>query len=302
MKNKTTNNLLERLLSKDLDFEYAISKKVLPGIRRIVAPNPSPYTLHGTGTYIVGKNKLAIVDPGPNIPSHIEAIINQTKNEKITHIIVTHTHSDHSPAAKPLSEITGAVVMGYGPHGSSGGEEGADLNFMPDHFLKDKEIIKGDNWSIECIHTPGHTSNHICYGVIGTNAVFTGDHIMGWSTTLVSPPDGNMKDYFMSLEKMLLREDKYYIPAHGNIIQNPKRFVKALIGHRRMREKQIIKYLNYSDPLYIPDLVKNMYPNLDSRLIKAAGWSVLAHLLHLEEMKTIRSVEKDSNKGWVLLK
>ena len=302
MKNKTTNNLLERLLSKDLDFEYAISKKVLPGIRRIVAPNPSPYTLHGTGTYIVGKNKLAIVDPGPNIPSHIEAIINQTKNEKITHIIVTHTHSDHSPAARPLSEITGAVVMGYGPHGSSGGEEGADLNFMPDHFLKDKEIIKGDNWSIECIHTPGHTSNHICYGVIGTNAVFTGDHIMGWSTTLVSPPDGNMKDYFMSLEKMLLREDKYYIPAHGNIIQNPKRFVKALIGHRRMREKQIIKYLNYSDPLYIPDLVKNMYPNLDSRLIKAAGWSVLAHLLHLEEMKTIRSVEKDSNKGWVLLK
>jgi len=302
LKNKTTNNLLERLLSKDLDFEYAISKKVLPGIRRIVAPNPSPYTLHGTGTYIVGKNKLAIVDPGPNIPSHIEAIINQTKNEKITHIIVTHTHSDHSPAAKPLSEITGAVVMGYGPHGSSGGEEGADLNFMPDHFLKDKEIIKGDNWSIECIHTPGHTSNHICYGVIGTNAVFTGDHIMGWSTTLVSPPDGNMKDYFMSLEKMLLREDKYYIPAHGNIIQNPKRFVKALIGHRRMREKQIIKYLNYSDPLYIPDLVKNMYPNLDSRLIKAAGWSVLAHLLHLEEMKTIRSVEKDSNKGWVLLK
>lgn len=302
MKNKTTNNLLERLLSKDLDFEYAISKKVLPGIRRIVAPNPSPYTLHGTGTYIVGKNKLAIVDPGPNIPSHIEAIINQTKNEKITHIIVTHTHSDHSPAARPLSEITGAVVMGYGPHGSSGGEEGADLNFMPDHFLKDKEIIKGDNWSIECIHTPGHTSNHICYGVIGTNAVFTGDHIMGWSTTLVSPPDGNMKDYYCSLEKMLLREDKYYIPAHGNIIQNPKRFVKALIGHRRMRERQIIKYLNYNNPLYIPDLVKNMYPNLDSRLIKAAGRSVLAHLLHMEEMKLVKCVEKNSDKGWVLLK
>ena len=242
MKNKTTNNLLERLLSKDLDFEYAISKKVLPGIRRIVAPNPSPYTLHGTGTYIVGKNKLAIVDPGPNIPSHIEAIINQTKNEKITHIIVTHTHSDHSPAAKPLSEITGAVVMGYGPHGSSGGgEEGADLNFMPDHFLKDKEIIKGDNWSIECIHTPGHTSNHICYNLSGTDTVFTGDHIMGWSTTVVSPPDGNMADYFRSLEKMFRRNDKFYIPTHGSIIKNPKNFVKALIGHRKMRESQIKK-------------------------------------------------------------
>ena len=303
MKNKTTNNSLEGLLSKDLDFQYAISKNVLPGIRRIVAPNPSPYTLHGTGTYIVGKKKVAIVDPGPNITSHIEAIISATENEKITHIIVTHTHSDHSPAAKPLSEITGAIVMGYGPHGSSGGgEEGADLNFVPDHFLKDKEIIKGDNWSMECIHTPGHTSNHICYGVIGTNAVFTGDHIMGWSTTLVSPPDGNMKDYYVSLEKMLLREDKYYIPAHGNIIQDPKRFVKALIGHRRMRERQIIKYLNYRNPLYIPDLVKNMYPNLDSRLIKAAGRSVLAHLLHMEEMKVIKCVEKNSDKGWVLLK
>ena len=273
----------------------------MPGIRRIVAPNPGPYTLHGTGTYIVGKNEVAIIDPGPNIDSHIQAIVRATSGEKITHILVTHTHADHSPAAKPLAEITGAKVMGYGPHGESGGEEGADLSFIPDYVLKDKEIIKGYNWELECIHTPGHTSNHICYGVAGTEAVLTGDHIMGWSTTLVSPPDGNMRDYFSSLEKMLLRDDKFYIPAHGKMIKNPRRFVRALIGHRKMRKKQIIKYLDNKHVSYIPSLVSKMYPQLDRRLIKAAGRSVLAHLLHIEELGDAKSIKSSKGLGWVLL-
>jgi len=295
-------NILQELLSKDLDFQYAKAENILPKIRRIVAPNPSPYTLHGTGTYIIGEKEVAIIDPGPDITSHIEAILSSTKTEKITHILVTHTHADHSPAAKPLSKMTGAIIMGYGPHGTKGGgEEGADLNFVPDYYLKDKEVISSENWSLECIHTPGHTSNHICYGVKGTNTVLTGDHIMGWSTTVVSPPDGNMKDYFLSLEKMLSRNDQFYVPAHGNIIKNPKRFVKALIGHRKMRERQIMKYLNLTVPSYISDLVKNMYPNLDTRLIYAAGRSVLAHLLYLEEKKIVKPVMDSEDTGWILL-
>ena len=294
---KTDKQPLQNLLSHELEFKYAQSKEVLPGIRRIVAPNPSPYTLHGTGTYIIGSGEIAVVDPGPNIPSHIEAIMNETKGEKITHILVTHTHADHSPAAKPLSNLTGAVVMGYGPHGEKEGEEGADLNFTPDYIIQDNEVIKGANWELECIHTPGHTSNHICYSVKGAKAVLTGDHIMGWSTTLVSPPDGNMKDYFSSLEKMLLRDEEYYIPAHGEIIKKPKRFVKALIGHRKMREKQIRKYLHTKNISYIPDLVSKMYPTLDKRLIKAAGRSVLAHLLHMKELGYVKS----SDNGWFLV-
>ena len=293
---------IQELLTHELEFKYAEAREVLPGIRRIVAPNPSPYTLHGTGTYIIGKNEIAIVDPGPNIEAHIEAILRETNGEKITHILVTHTHADHSPAARPLSKLTGATIMGYGAHGESGGEEGADLNFIPDYTLKDKEIIKGNNWELECIHTPGHTSNHICYDVKGTGAVLTGDHIMGWSTTLVSPPDGNMKDYFNSLEKMLLRDDKFYIPAHGKMIKNPRRFVKALIGHRKMREKQIIKYLSTDHASYIPDLVSKMYPQLDKRLIKAAGRSVLAHLLHIEELGNVKSLKDSKGIGWIVLK
>ncbi len=295
--NKRDQKSLQDLLTHELDFKYATSKEVLPGIRRIVAPNPSPYTLHGTGTYIIGSGEIAIIDPGPNISSHIDAIINETKGEKITHILVTHTHADHSPAAKPLANLTGGVVMGYGPHGNEEGEEGADLNFVPDHLIRDNEIIKGSNWELECIHTPGHTSNHICYSLKGTRAVLTGDHIMGWSTTLVSPPDGNMKDYFASLEKMLFREDEYYIPSHGEMIKNPKRFVTALIGHRKMRERQIKKYLHHNQISYIPDLVSKMYPNLDKRLIKAAGQSVLAHLLHMQDLGDV----KFSEDGWFLI-
>ena len=299
-KEKEKSNL-EVLLSKDLDFEYSVAKDVITGIRRIVAPNPSPYTLHGTGSYIVGNKEVVVIDPVPNIQSHINAILRATEKEKITHIIVTHTHLDHSPAAFPLSKETGAVVMGYGPHGNSGGgEEGADYSFNPQHKLIDGEVIKGKNWELECIYTPGHTSNHICYADKRTGGVFTGDHVMGWSTTLVSPPDGDMGDYFKSLKKMLLRDDKFYIPAHGSIIKNPQKFVKALIGHRKMRERQIEKLLGDQAQLPISKLVEKMYPQLDRRLIGAAGRSVLAHLLHMENMGMVSSYEEDNGKKWHL--
>ena len=303
MQNKENKgNNIEELLSSDLEFEYAVAKDVFPNIRRIVAPNPSPYTLYGTGTYIVGKGEVAIIDPGPNIKSHIEAILEITKSEKITHILVTHTHSDHSPAAKPLAKETGAIVMGYGPHGNfEGGEEGADYDFDPPNKVVDGEIIKGLDWNLECIHTPGHTSNHICYSVLGSGAVFTGDHIMGWSTTIVSPPDGDMGDYFKSLKKMFLRDDKYYIPSHGPIIKNPKQFVKALIGHRKMRESQIKKHLEKEEKISISDLVAKMYPKLDKRLLYAAGRSVLAHLLHMENQGIVSSVEGTNNLSWYIL-
>ena len=191
--------------------------------------------------------------------------------------------------------------MGYGPHGNSGGgEEGADYSFNPQHKLIDGEVIKGKNWELECIYTPGHTSNHICYADKRTGGVFTGDHVMGWSTTLVSPPDGDMGDYFKSLKKMLLRDDKFYIPSHGSIIKNPQKFVKALIGHRKMRERQIEKLLGDQAQLPISKLVEKMYPNLDSRLIGAAGRSVLAHLLHMENMGMVSSYEEDNGKKWHL--
>ena len=300
MQNKENKeNTLKELFSSNLEFEYAVAKDVLPNIRRIVAPNPSPYTLYGTGTYIVGKGEVAVVDPGPNIKSHIEAILKITRSEKITHILVTHTHSDHSPAAKPLAKETGAIVMGYGPHGNfEGGEEGADYDFDPPHKVVDGEIIKGLDWNLECIHTPGHTSNHICYNLLDTGAVFTGDHIMGWSTTVVSPPDGNMADYFRSLEKMFIRNDKFYIPTHGSIIKNPKNFVKALIGHRKMRESQIKKYLEKKGKTSIIKLVERMYPKLDKRLVNAAGRSVLAHLLHMEDLGIVKCVEGTNNSSW----
>ena len=297
------NNNLEGYLTSNLDFEYAIAKEVIPGIRRIVAPNPSPYTLHGTGTYIVGEKEVAIIDPGPNIKSHIDAILKATEKGKITHIMVTHTHADHSPAAKPLADKTGAMVMGYGPHGNTGGgEEGADYDFSPQHRLSDRQIVEGLDWEIECIYTPGHTSNHLCYCHKNSGAVFTGDHVMGWSTTLVSPPDGNMGEYFKSLEKMLTRNDKIYIPAHGSIIKNPNKFVKALIGHRKMREAQIKKFLTEIGELSIEKLVTKMYPKLDNRLIKAAGRSVLAHLLHMKTKGLVDSNKNNSEEiEWYLL-
>ncbi len=272
--------------NKHLEFSYGVADQVSPLIRRVVAENPSAFTFHGTGTYIVGRGKVAVIDPGPDIAGHVDAQVTAVDGEEVTHIVITHTHIDHSPAAKHLKALTGAETYGFGPHGggrdSETVEEGADRDFAPDHRIDDGDVIAGAGWTLEAVHTPGHTSNHLCFGLREEEALFSGDHVMGWSTTVVSPPDGNMAAYMASLDKLRARDDARYYPTHGAPIENPGAFVKALAAHRRQREQQIARCL--ADNIdTIPAMVECMYADIDKRLHRAAGRSVLAHLIHMVE-------------------
>ena len=219
---------------------------VAPMVRRVVARNPSAFTFHGTGTYIIGTGKVAVIDPGPDLPEHVDALMNAIGDEEVTHLLVTHTHLDHSPAARHLKAATGAKTYGYGPHGSGKleqgvkVEEGGDFDFAPDVQIRDGDVIEGDDWSVECVYTPGHTSNHMCFALREQRALFSGDHVMGWSTTVVSPPDGDMRQYIASLEKLLARDDAVYWPTHGGPIEAPGPFVHAYLEHRRERVRQIL--------------------------------------------------------------
>ena len=270
------------------DCTYGVVEFLTPLVRRIVAPNPGPFTFKGTGTYIVGRGKVAIIDPGPNLTKHVEALLFALDGEEITHQLITHTHLDHSPAAKLLKEHTGALTYGFGPHGSGRFEkgikveEGGDLDFTPDVTVSHGDQIQGAGWSFECLHTPGHTSNHICYVLREENALFPGDHVMGWSTTVVSPPDGDMKAYINSLRYLSERNEEIYYPTHGAPIENPLSFVRTLISHRMMREKQILALLEQGDSA-IAIMVQNMYKGLDPRLISAAQRSVFAHIIDLSD-------------------
>jgi glyoxylase-like metal-dependent hydrolase (beta-lactamase superfamily II) len=263
--------------------------RVSPLITRVLANNPSAFTYKGTGVYIVGDKNVAVIDPGPDMPEHVEALKRALAGRTVTHILVTHTHSDHSPAAKPLKEWSGAKTYAFGPHGSghaSGDgpvmEAGGDTAFDPDVRVKDGEIIKGDGWTFECVHTPGHTSNHMCFALKEEKALFTGDHIMGWSTTVVTPPDGNMREYMASVKKLQPRHDRTLYPTHGAPVTDPKPFLQAYIDHRLEREAQILACLK--DGLdTIPTMVARMYADVDKRLHPAASRSVLAHLIQLEE-------------------
>ena len=253
-------------------------------VRRILARNPSAFTFTGTGTYIVGTGEVAVIDPGPNDPAHIEAITDALAGETIRHIIVTHTHRDHSPAAVPLKAATGAVVVGCAPlalaeHGPKV-EEGFDATYSPDRILQDGESVTGADWTLTALHTPGHTSNHLCFALAEERALFTGDHVMGWSTTVVTPPDGDMAAYIASLRKLLDRDDALYYPTHGAAVTEPKRLVRGLITHRKQREGQILKLLG-EGPKPVPTMVAAMYANVASILHPAAGRSVLAHLIDL---------------------
>lgn len=270
--------------NKTLDFSYGKADQVSPLIRRVVAENPSAFTFHGTGTYIIGEGKIAVVDPGPDIAAHVDALAQAIDGEEVTHIVITHTHIDHSPAAKHLKALTGAETYGFGPHGGGRDgekvEEGGDWDFMPDHRIGDGDVITGAGWTLEAVHTPGHTSNHLCFGLREEGALFSGDHVMGWSTTVVSPPDGNMADYMASLDKLRARDDARYYPTHGAPIEKPDAFVRALAAHRRQREQQIERCL--ADGIdTIPAMVDRMYAEIDKRLHRAAGRSVLAHLIHM---------------------
>jgi glyoxylase-like metal-dependent hydrolase (beta-lactamase superfamily II) len=269
--------------NKELDFEYGADAEVSPLLRRVVAPNPSAFTFHGTGTYIVGRGSVAVIDPGPADESHVEALKTALADEVVSHIVVTHTHIDHSPAAAALKAHTGAATWGYGPHGSGSNivvEAGGDIDFVPDNGVVDGQVIAGEGWTLEAVHTPGHTSNHLCFALNEEEALFSGDHVMGWSTTVVSPPDGDMAAYIASLRKVAARPEQRYYPTHGAPIDNASSFVGKLVAHRQQRERQIATCLD-EGVTRIPHMVSRLYANIDSRLHGAAGRSVLAHLVHM---------------------
>ena len=273
-------------LCRELSFAYGELSEIAPGIRRIIARNPSPFTLHGTGTYVLGRGNVAVIDPGPADPAHIAALVAGLQGERITHVFVTHTHLDHSPGCRLLARHTNARIYGYGPHGAGRleadalVEEGADLAFRPDQRVRHGERIEGDGWSLECVHTPGHTSNHCCYALERAGALFTGDHVMGWSTSIVSPPDGNMADYLASLALLLERDDSIYWPAHGPAVENPKTLVRAFIAHRQEREGQILDCVGRG-LRRIADMVPAMYGDLPEFMHPAAARSTLAAVEHL---------------------
>ena len=263
-----------------------------PLVSRILAPNPSPYTYSGTQTYLVGTTDLAVIDPGPDEAAHLEALLRAIGGRRIVAIMCTHTHRDHSPAAAPLKAATGAPIIGCAPlvldDAGPRADAAFDTSYAPDRVLADGETVAGTGWTIEAVATPGHTSNHLCYAVQENRALFTGDHVMGWSTTVVSPPDGDMRAYMNSLQRLYDRDDATYYPAHGDPITRPQQFVRGLIGHRRQREKQIVKLLGEGIG-EIPVMVERMYAGLDPRLHGAAARSVLAHLVDLGERGVARS-------------
>jgi glyoxylase-like metal-dependent hydrolase (beta-lactamase superfamily II) len=272
----------------EMSFEYGRAEQVAPLIRRVIARNPSPFTFHGTGTYIVGKGRVAVIDPGPDLAEHVDALKKALTGETVTHIVITHTHRDHSPAACALQEATGAPTLGFGPHGSgrpeAGGdvEEGADHDFKPDVRVRDGETVAGAGWTLTAVHTPGHTSNHLCFALAEEAALFSGDHVMGWSTTVVSPPDGDMQAYMPSVERLAARGDSVLWPTHGPPIRDPERHLAALLAHRRDREVEIVRCLE-NGLTSIPEMVETMYADVGRHLHKAAGRSVHAHLIHLVE-------------------
>ncbi len=274
-----------------------LAEQCEPLVRRVLAPNPSPYTFTGTETYVVGAGaEVAVIDPGPagtgepghadtNGGGHVGAILAAIGDARLVAILCTHTHRDHSPAAAPLKAATGAPIIGCAPlvlaDDGPRADAAFDPTYAPDRILADGECLSGDGWTLAAVATPGHTSNHLCYSLVESGALFTGDHVMGWSTSVVSPPDGDMAAYMASLQKLHDRQDSVYYPAHGPAVTNPRQLARGMLGHRRQRESQIVRLLG-SGTHEIPAMVTQMYKGLDPRLQGAAGRSVLAHLIDLE--------------------
>jgi len=264
-----------------------LTEQLEPQVRRVLAPNPSPYTYTGTQTYLVGRaGRVAVIDPGPDDPAHLDALVEAIGDAQVAAIMCTHTHRDHSPAAVPLAVRTGAPIVGCAPLVLDDSGPRADASFdrtyAPDRVLADGESMTAPDWTLTAVHTPGHTSNHLCFALEESGALFTGDHVMGWSTSVIVPPDGDMSAYMASLDKLQSREDRVYYPAHGPQIDNPRQLVRGMIGHRRQRENQIVRLLSEHGPLTAADFVPRMYKGLDPRLAGAAEMSVTAHLIDLE--------------------
>ena len=270
-----------------------------PLVRRLLARNPSPFTFTGTGTFVVGHGTVAVVDPGPADPAHIDALLRGLRDEIVSHLVVTHTHNDHSPACIAVKAATGAQIVGCVPLVLSDdgprADAGFDPTYAPDRVLADGESVDGPGWTLTAVATPGHTSNHLCFALAEEKALFTGDHVMGWSTTVVAPPDGDMAAYIASLRKLLDRDDVTYHPTHGEAITDPQRLVRGYLVHRKQREDQILKRLGQG-PQAIPAMVASMYAMVDKRLHPAAGRSVLAHLIDLRA----RGVVATDGETWML--
>ncbi len=272
----------------DMDFDplYGQSVEVAPAVRRITVNNPGPYTFHGTNSYLVGADTLAVIDPGPDDERHLEALLTAIAGRPVSHILVSHTHRDHSPLAARLQAETGAIVCAEGPHRPARPmrlgevnplEASADTDFKPDLVLGDGDTIDGDGWCLRAVLTPGHAANHAAFALEGTDILFSADHVMAWATSVVAPPDGAMADYMRSLDTLLARDDRLYLPGHGGPVREPAAFVRALKAHRKMRERAVLERLRSGDRT-IPDMVRAIYRDTDPRLHGAAALSVLAHL------------------------
>jgi glyoxylase-like metal-dependent hydrolase (beta-lactamase superfamily II) len=276
-----------------VDAPYAQVEQLEPGIARVLAHNASAFTFHGTQSYLIGEREVAVIDPGPDLPEHLDALERAIAGRPVVAIMCTHTHRDHSPAARPLAERSGAPIVGcaalaletVGPRADAS----FDGDYAPDRALADGDAVGVDGKPIVAVATPGHTSNHLCFAYEG--ALFSGDHVMGWSTTVVAPPDGDMAAYMASLDKLRQRDDRIYYPAHGPAVDNPQQYVRHLVGHRMQRERQILALIE-AQPRDVPDIVANAYPGLDPRLTAAAGGSVLAHLLDLQRRGLVQRIGK----------
>lgn len=277
-----------------------IAIQLEPLVVRVLAPNPSPYTGTGTQTHIVGTSDLAVIDPGPADAAHLQALLAAIDARPVTAILVTHHHRDHSPGTRPLAAATGAPIVGAAPFAP--GEDGPradasfDADYAPDRVMADGDTVGGAGWTLQAIATPGHTSNHLAFALPETRALFSGDHVMGWSTTVVSPPDGDMTAYMASLDKLLARDDRVYYPGHGDQVDRPQRLVRGMLGHRKQREGQIMRLLRAA-PLTIPAMVERMYVGLDPRLVPAAERSVLAHLYDLRSRGVVMPGSDDALGG-----
>lgn len=259
--------------------------EILPGVRRLLCGNPGPYTFGGTNSWIIGRGRIAVLDPGPEDAAHLAAILDATRGERIEAILVSHTHRDHSPGAAALARATGAPTLGFGPHATSrdDGDEGGDHAFRPDRRLADGETVQGDGWQLTALHTPGHCGNHLCFALEPGEVLFSADHVMGWSTSVVSPPDGDMAAYMASLARVAARPERLFLPGHGPPVPEPQRFSSALLAHRRLREARVLEALSAARGGTAEALVPPVYgPGLDPRLVPAAARSLLAHLIKLE--------------------
>ena len=294
-------------LSFNLRFEpaYGEAVTVAPDVLRLTVNNPGPYTFHGTNSYLVGRDCLAVIDPGPDDDAHFRALVKAIAGRRVSHIFVTHTHRDHSPLAARLKAETGAIVLAQGPHRPARAlrvgetnplDASADTAFRPDRALSENELVQGDGWAMRTVLTPGHAANHAAFALEGSGILFAGDHVMGWATTVVAPPDGNMADYMASLDRLIERDDRLLLPGHGGPVSAPRTFMRGLKAHRKMRERAVLERIRNGDRT-IGAMVEAIYRDTDPRLHGAAGLSVLAHLEDLVRRGLVKTDGEPSIDG-----